>query len=167
MDRIFKRPFLWPGAAGRVTLEHADRTAGTCGDHKPSPPTAAPSGGDPILPWCSRLRAHAPSSSWTPSSLSTAAVALPRPRSSLHKIFSRERVSSNSENYAISVEILRGPGGANPPDPRQELRPHSPKIPIRLIDPTVSLWLKIFPITLAGGKRLFADGTTSRWKVLH
>src|SRR5215831_12812704 len=35
-------------------FEHADRAAGTC-------PTTAP-----ILPLCSRLRAHAPSSSWTP-----------------------------------------------------------------------------------------------------
>src|SRR5262245_34097806 len=60
-------------------------------------------------------------------------------RSSLYKIFGRERVSSNSENCAISVKILRAPGGANPPDPGQELRPHSPKIPIRWIDPTVSL----------------------------
>src|SRR5262249_368041 len=46
-------------------FEYADRAAGTW-------PTTAP-----ILPWCSRLRAHVPSSFWTLSSLSTAAVALP------------------------------------------------------------------------------------------
>src|SRR5262249_52751606 len=35
----------------------------------------------------------------------------------MDRIFKRERGASNSENYEISVEILRG-RGANPPDPR-------------------------------------------------
>src|SRR5262249_47712880 len=35
----------------------------------------------------------------------------------MDRIFKRERGGSNSENYEISVEILRGRRAANPPDP--------------------------------------------------
>src|SRR5215510_5367065 len=92
------------------SFEHADRAAGTCGDDnhlRPSEEILFFLGAVGFVLMPLPLLGH-------PRRCRPQAVALPGPRSSLHKIFSRDRVSSNSENYAISAEILRGPGGANP-----------------------------------------------------
>src|SRR5262245_49864554 len=47
-------------------FEHADRAAGTCGDDNHRRQPRRPQEEERILPWCSRLRGQAPSSSGHP-----------------------------------------------------------------------------------------------------
>src|SRR5215510_5367064 len=136
MDRIFKRPFLWPGAAGRTTLlstpigplgPAATTTISARRRRSYSSLVQSASCSCPFLfldtlvvvdrrPWRCPDLGH-------PFTRFLAATGCPATR----------RTTRFQRRYYEGREALTHT------DPGQELRPHSPKIPIRWIDRTASL----------------------------